>query len=73
MGLSCYSQRLYKYTINYGSLRPRTLYYILKNLGYTSSIAIASNSPRDSDCLIINVITGRQKIQLVNLYNEKDL
>jgi hypothetical protein len=34
---------------------------------------MASNSPQDPDCLIIDIITGNQKIQLINLYNEKDL
>jgi hypothetical protein len=55
----------------HGPLRPRTLYYISKNLG--PSTALASNSPQDPDCLIIDMQNRGSKIQLINLYNEKDL
>jgi hypothetical protein len=58
---------------NHGVLRPRTLCYISKNLGYSINTALASNSPQDPDCLIIDIQSRGTKIQLINLYNEKDL
>jgi hypothetical protein len=57
----------------HGPLRPRTLYYISKNLGPETSTALASNSPQDPDCLIIDIQNRGTKIQLINIYNEKDL
>lgn len=55
---------------NHGSLRPRTLFYISKALSF---ISIAHDSPQDPDCLIIDINKGNSKIQLINIYNEKDL
>jgi hypothetical protein len=46
------------------SLRPRTLVYVAKN--YTPIVNIASISPKDSDLLIIDIIEGNTRIQLLN-------
>jgi hypothetical protein len=54
----------------HGSLRPRTLFYISKALSFAN---IAENSPEDPDCLIINIYNSNSKIQVINIYNEKDL
>jgi hypothetical protein len=58
---------------NHGLLRPRTLCYISKNLAPGISTSLASTSPRDPDCLIIDIQNRGTKIQLINIYNEKDL
>ena len=50
---------------NYGTLRPRTLFYIACKL----QASLASNSPSDPDCLIIDLSLGILKMQLINLYN----
>jgi len=50
--------------------RPRTLVYIAKS--FKPLVTIASSSPQDSDLLIVDVIEGQSKIQLLNIYNEKD-
>ena len=54
----------------HGRLRPRTLFYINKALSF---INIAIESPQDPDCLIIDINNGNSKIQVINIYNEKDL
>ena len=54
----------------HGSLRPRTLFYISKALSF---INIAKESPQDPDCLIIDINNRNSKIQVINIYNEKDL
>ena len=51
-------------------LRPRTLFYISKALSF---INIAKESPQDPDCLIIDINNGNSKIQVINIYNKKDL
>ena len=51
-------------------LRPRTLFYINKALSF---INIAIESPQDPDCLIIDINNENSKIQVINIYNEKDL
>jgi Reverse transcriptase (RNA-dependent DNA polymerase)/Endonuclease-reverse transcriptase len=50
--------------------RPRTLVYIAK--GFKPLVTITSTSPKDSDLLIIDIIEGYSKIQLLNIYNEAD-
>ncbi len=50
--------------------RPRTLVYMARS--FKPLVTIASSSPRDPDLLIIDVIEGPSKIQLLNIYNEKD-
>ena len=50
--------------------RPRTLAYVVR--GFKPLVTIASSSPRDPDLLVIDVIEGQSKIQLLNIYNEKD-
>ena len=48
---------------NYGSLRPRALFYILNSI----STALAPNSPQDPDCIILDLV--EYKTQLINVYN----
>jgi len=50
--------------------RPRTLVYVARS--FKPLVTIASSSPRDPDLLIIDIIEGPSKIQLLNIYNEKD-
>jgi ribonuclease HI len=50
--------------------RPRTLVYIARS--FKPLVTIASSSPRDSDLLVVDIIEGQSKIQLLNIYNEKD-
>src|SRR5882757_9218555 len=50
---------------NYGTLRPRTLFYIAREL----QASLAQNSPSDPDCLIIDLSLGILKMQLINFYN----
>jgi hypothetical protein len=50
--------------------RPRTLVYIARSL--KPLVTIASSSPRDSDLLVVDITEGQLKIQLLNIYNEKD-
>ena len=53
-----------------GLYRPRTLVYIAKELN--SRVNISPTSPRDPDLLAIDILVGKSKIQLVNIYNEAD-
>jgi endonuclease/exonuclease/phosphatase (EEP) superfamily protein YafD len=53
-----------------GYFRPRTLAYVSKS--FKPLVTIASSSPCDPDLLVIDVIEGQSKIQLLNIYNEKD-
>src|ERR1700709_2484815 len=48
---------------NYSTFRPRVLFYILKDY----KVNLASISPLDPDCIIIDIID--QNIQLINIYN----
>jgi ribonuclease HI len=48
---------------NYGSFRPRVIFYILNNI----NITLAPNSPQDPDCIIIDI--AEYNIQLINIYN----
>src|SRR5882757_6669373 len=50
---------------NYGTLRPRTLIYIAREL----QASLAQNSLSDPDCLIIDLNLGVLKMQLINIYN----
>jgi hypothetical protein len=50
---------------NYGTLRPRTLFYVAREL----QASLAQNSPSDPDCLIIDLSLGALKMQLINFYN----
>ena len=47
---------------NYRPFRPRTLFYIVKD--YRASLA--SNSPKDPDCIIIDI---EDNTQIINIYN----
>ena len=50
-------------------LRPRTLAYILRsNTSILASLAISS--PIDPDILVLDILEGQHKVQLVNIYNE---
>lgn len=55
----------YQILPNYGTLRPRTLFYIAREL----QTSLASNSPSDPNCLIIELSLGALKMQLINFYN----
>src|ERR1700691_3452145 len=48
---------------NYGTFRPRTLFYIQRNL----EANLASISPQDPDCTILNIFD--LNTQLINIYN----
>ncbi len=48
---------------NYGTYRPRTLFYISSNIRAN----LAPNSPQDPDCTIIDLVDFN--IQLINVYN----
>ena len=50
--------------------RPRTLVYVARS--FKPLVTIASSSPQDSDLLVIDIIEGQSKIQLLNIYNEED-
>lgn len=50
--------------------RPRTLVYVAKS--FKPLVTISSSSPKDSDLLVIDIIEGQSKIQLLNIYNESD-
>ena len=52
------------------TLRPRTLVYITKS--FRPTVSLAKESPLDPDMLVIDIIEGNYKIQLVNVYNEAD-
>ena len=55
----------------YGSLRPRTLFYIAK-----ASLAlanIATESPQNPDYLILDINTRDSRVQVINIYNQKHL
>ena len=51
-------------------LRPRTLAYISKE--FKPLVCLAASSPLDPDLLVIDIIEGSYKIQLLNIYNEAD-
>jgi hypothetical protein len=55
----------YQILPNYGTLRPRTLVYIAREL----QASLASNSPSNPDYLIIELSLGTLKMQLINFYN----
>ena len=56
---------------NHGKLRPRTLVYYLRS--NTSVLAsLATSSPQDPDVLVLDLLEGPNKVQLVNLYNHYD-
>ena len=50
------------------SLRPRTLVYVAR--GFRLLVSLAAASPYDPDLLAIDIIEGKSKIQLLNIYNE---
>jgi hypothetical protein len=50
--------------------RPRTLAYISKE--FKPLVSLATSSPLDTDLLVLDVIQGNQRIQIVNIYQEKD-
>ena len=52
------------------NLRPRTLAYISRE--FKPLVCLAASSPLDPDFLIIDIIEGNHKIQLLNIYNESD-
>ena len=51
-------------------LRPRTLAYISRE--FKPLVCLAASSPLDPDMLVIDIIEGNHKIQLLNIYNEAD-
>lgn len=51
-------------------LRPRVLVYVSKGLRPLASVA--TSSPTDPDILIIDIVEGNSKIQILNIYNEAD-
>jgi hypothetical protein len=55
----------YQILPNYGTLRPRTLIYVAREL----QASLAQNSPSDPDYLIIDLSLGVLKMQLINFYN----
>jgi ribonuclease HI len=55
----------------HSKLRPRTLVYVSKD--YKPVVSIASNSPTNPDVLIVDISESGDKIQAINIYNEKDL
>ena len=55
----------YQILPNYGTLRPRTLVYVAREL----QASLAQNSLSDPDCLIIDLSLGALKMQLINFYN----
>ena len=52
------------------TLRPRTLVYVART--FQPTVNLAKESPLDPDLLVIDIIEGNQKIQLLNVYNELD-
>jgi len=50
------------------TLRPRTLVYVSKT--FQPTVSLARESPPDPDLLVIDIVEGNQKIQLLNVYNE---
>ena len=50
------------------TLRPRVLVYTSKS--FRPIVSLAKESPLDPDILVIGIIEGDYKIQLVNIYNE---
>ena len=57
--------------LTHSELQSRTLIYILKD--YKSDVSIVTNSLTNSDVLIIDISESEDKIQTVNIYNEKNL
>ena len=55
----------YQILPNYGTLRPRTLVYVAREL----QASLAQNSPSNPDYLIIDLSLGALKMQLINFYN----
>ncbi len=54
-------------------LRPRTLVYASRATSNTVLASLASTSPEDPDVLVLDILEGPHKIQLVNIYNEDSL
>jgi endonuclease/exonuclease/phosphatase (EEP) superfamily protein YafD len=54
----------------FGEWRPRTLAYASK--GYKPIVSLSPNSPQDPDLLVIDIKTKTSKLQVLNIYNEKD-
>ena len=50
------------------TLRPRTLVYVSRT--FQPTVNLAKESPLDPDLLVIDIVEGNQKIQLLNVYNE---
>ena len=50
-------------------LRPRTLVYVLRTIT-TPVVSIAANLPQDPDILVLDILEGNAKFQIVNIYNE---
>jgi hypothetical protein len=50
---------------NYGTLRPRTLFYVAREL----RASLAQNSPSNPNYLIIDLSLDILKMQLINFYN----
>jgi hypothetical protein len=52
-------------------LRPRTLAYVSRS--YTPIVNTSPISPTDPDVLIVDISEKGEKVQAINIYNEKDL
>jgi len=50
--------------------RPRTLVYVATRCKLI--VTIANSSPKDPDLIVIDIIEGKSKTQLLNIYNESD-
>jgi retrotransposon-encoded endonuclease len=55
---------------NFGDYRPQTFAYILKR--YKPIVSLSQSSPNDPDLLVIDIKTKSAKLQVLNIYNEKD-
>ena len=53
-----------------GPYRPRTLVYIAREL--SSRVTLNPTTLHDPDLLVVDVLVGKSKTQLVNVYNEAD-
>jgi endonuclease/exonuclease/phosphatase (EEP) superfamily protein YafD len=50
------------------SHRPRTLVYVSRT--FRPLVSLAATLPRDPDLLVLDIIEGKSKIQLLNIYYE---
>ena len=55
----------------YSGLQLRIIVYVSKD--YKLVVSILTSSPKNPNIVIIDILEAREKIQVVNIYNEKDL